>query len=100
VHFKTPGWWGVVGLGKEDVGEKVMQYTGIDDRDGKEIYEGDIVEGHADGPGPIVWQGTGWVYELDDANVVGLDEICIWFGNNARVIGNIHENPELLGRVK
>lgn len=73
-----------------------MQYTGIKDRKGKDIYEGDIVDGHADGPGKIEWQKTGWIYTFDDMNCVGLDEICFWFGNNATVIGNIYENPDLL----
>lgn len=73
-----------------------LQYTGLRDKNGKEIYEGDIVDGHSDGLGKIEWQGTGWVYTFDDTNCVGLDEICLWFGNNAKVIGNIYENPELL----
>lgn len=73
-----------------------MQYTGLKDIEGREIYKGDIVEGHADGLGKIVWQGACWTYEFTDSNTVSLDEICIWFGNNAQVIGNIYETPEFL----
>ena len=74
----------------------LMQYTGLKDKNGKEIYEGDIVDGHNDGFGIVVWGSSGWDYEFSDKNIVSMDEVCTWFGNNATIIGNIHENPELL----
>ncbi len=72
----------------------VMQYTGLKDKHGKEIYEGDIVTLSYDtnALGTIEWAeehggfsidwGSEVVYTLD---VVGL-----------KIIGNIYENPELL----
>lgn len=70
------------------------QFTGLTDRNGKEIYEGDIVEGHSDGNGKVEWSrfDGGYDYVFNDDAVVGLWEVKKYL----RVIGNIHENPELL----
>jgi len=83
---------------------ELMQYTGLEDKNGKEIYEGDIVTAGDNYPSIIEWshdgdkiEGTGWClhevykgdydrYHTTDAYTNGLGE----------VIGNIYENPELL----
>ncbi len=73
----------------------LMQYTGLVDKNGKEIYEGDIVKGDA-GICIIEWNevDTDRSWEL----AVGFR---ISFGmtsqsSKCEVIGNIYENPELL----
>jgi uncharacterized phage protein (TIGR01671 family) len=83
-------------------GIEVMQFTGLKDRNGREIYEGDVVEWHDKRMkshsviGPVVWEKDGW-------NVEGFwrssqDESGRAFSEGAEfvIIGNIYENPELL----
>lgn len=71
-----------------------MQYTGLTDKKGKEIYEGDICNGHSDGIGVIRWTDfdCGYDYVFTDGNNVGIWEVK----SELEVIGNIYENPELL----
>jgi len=78
---------------------ELMQFTGLLDKQGKEIYEGDIVRATANGNRKyeIVWLGGGlghwWIADIQRDNLIP-NKIPINL-NAIEVIGNIYENPEL-----
>ena len=79
----------------------LMQSTGLKDKNGKEIYEGDIVRfALTDGFNYATDEDGVVTYKLGAFYVVnGLTEYLISDINNNKVevIGNIYQNPELLG---
>lgn len=94
--------------GDDGGGAILMQYTGLKDKNGKEIYEGDIVKGDWGGEEifKVHWAQDGWRAEgkkrlrgWGDHPAKWVDH---WIGSiacglaNHEIIGNIYENPELL----
>ena len=82
--------------------ETVGQYTGLNDKNGKRIFEGDIVKAQdeilgspfCDGMnGKVVYDEAAYFIELKDPmNSQWLYDECAVY----EVIGNVHDNPELL----
>lgn len=85
------------------------QYTGLKDKNGKEIYEGDVVRTHfsfghevTQEPFVIKWNKERAMFEGSKPKPLENDYLVTFsFFPEQRflyeIIGNIHENPELLG---
>lgn len=85
--------------------ECIMQSTGLKDKNGKEIFEGDIIsDGHTSRD--IRHHQTLGFYTIDGDGVEGFfgdtasledfEEVSKYMSENIEIIGNIYENTELL----
>ena len=93
--------------------ETIGQYTGLKDKNGKEIYEGDIVkvklykgEEEKYFIGKVEYFGSNFIVDADnnsEYHIYDLDGFGIDYRyklEDCEVIGNIYDNPELLEEEK
>lgn len=96
------GWimvMGVMGIDLDQQPWEIMQFTGLLDKNGKEIYEGDIVKHNRFG---VKGDNDIIQYDSESASFLitnGPRRLILRTDSDCAVIGNIYENPELLQAV-
>ena len=79
-----------------------MQYTGLEDKNGKEIYEGDIVKLRANhGIGVVKYYDEWGAFVVEYIKPRSLAVLGMhYYKEDIEILGDIYENPELMEEVR
>lgn len=108
-NFISESWFNTAKV--EVIPETVGQYVGIKDKNGKKVYEGDVVSCSYSNCEVVFG-----LYGVDDYKTVGFfmkvnnalftneeDDFIYWGfedGDKIKVLGNVFDNPELLNKIE
>lgn len=73
----------------------VGQYTGRKDKNGKDVYEADILTDKFGSMGVVEWRDSGFVVNFGDTDIFDLSG-CFGDSYQMWVVGNIHDNADLI----
>lgn len=78
----------------------VGQFTGLTDKNGKEIFEGDIIKTHNQYGDEfidiVIWNESTLQFEIEETKQTIWSELNLYKYRDCEIIGNIYDNPELL----
>lgn len=80
----------------EPEGCEWLQFTGLHDKQGKEVYEGDVVQRYGEGRYKVYWHEFTASWCMDGHTDITKGDLAFACEVIGEVIGNIYENPELL----
>ncbi|CYU89262.1 TPA: hypothetical protein TZY74_000041 [Streptococcus suis] len=81
--------------GKTYNGVVLMQSTGVFDKNGKEIFEGDVVNIFGEKLSKIYYSDGAFCVDI----LIGGTPLHAFLSEQLEIIGNIHRNPELMEEV-